>query len=47
MSRKATASQKLGTNKSKQMSLSSFLGCSQNKKGNIFFFANLVICLKK
>lgn len=35
MSRKTTASQKLGTTKTKQMSLSSFLGCSQNKKGKV------------
>ncbi|XP_037812628.1 Bloom syndrome protein homolog [Lucilia sericata] len=32
MSKKITASQKSGTIKTKQMSLSSFLGCSQNKK---------------
>ncbi|KAI8129596.1 Bloom syndrome protein like protein [Lucilia cuprina] len=32
MSKKITSSQRSGTTKTKQMSLSSFLGCSQNKK---------------
>ncbi|KAM7363738.1 recQ-like DNA helicase Blm [Cochliomyia hominivorax] len=35
MSRKITASQKSGTTKTKQMSLSSFLGCSQSKRDTI------------